>query len=501
MYSILIVDDERYIRDGIEKMMPWHELKIDHVDTAESGSKALIKIEKHMPDIVLTDIEMKNMDGLTLIHEVNKRNPDVRLIVLSGHNDFQYLQECCRMDVHDYLLKPVELSKLQQAIKKQVDILRQTSKKKIINRINTLAEQLNAEKLLKDFLNYSSGADDVKLLLSKYGYNNQNLQIAMLSLKFKDELNNDLAILSIKNICMEQIDLNQYGLTFFYKDNDLLVLLFKGSEYKQSRDILQQLQWILQNDFDVQIKIYIGSEVDSISKIPKSYKDALHVRNIEKEKYSRQQIIETLIDYQKNMESQISNKDAVLSLLEECLNYINNSGLGLNMKIKTIFQIISGVYYHFLVVNNEKPSQILFDFLNDLKNSDETNIDYISCAFIQKMFGNDENNDTDIIEQTKKYIDNNLDKPLSVSDLANQAFLSIAYFSKQFKKNTGVGCNYYIMCKRMEKAKDLLNKTNLKVSNIANEVGYKDINYFSLAFKKYTGMSPMEYREINEVKN
>lgn len=88
MYSILIVDDERYMREGIAKILPWERLNIGWVETAESGTKALKKMEAHMPDIVVTDIEMKNMDGLALIRKMNQINPRLRIIVLTGHDDF-----------------------------------------------------------------------------------------------------------------------------------------------------------------------------------------------------------------------------------------------------------------------------------------------------------------------------------------------------------------------------------------------------------------------------
>lgn len=103
MYGVFIVDDERYMRDGIARLLPWGSLQVSWVDTAESGARALRKMEARMPDAVLTDIEMDNIDGLTLIRRMNQLNPRLRILVLTGHDDFAYVQECCRMEVHDYL--------------------------------------------------------------------------------------------------------------------------------------------------------------------------------------------------------------------------------------------------------------------------------------------------------------------------------------------------------------------------------------------------------------
>ena len=151
MYKILIVDDEHFMRNGIARVLPWEKLGIDQVDTAESGTKALKKMEQHMPDIVITDIEMDHMDGLTLIRKMNQLNPKLRIIVLTGHDDFDYVRECCRMEVQDYLLKPVEAEKLSEAVGAQVEALRrcmqEEAKKRTMDRVNGLAEQMKVERL------------------------------------------------------------------------------------------------------------------------------------------------------------------------------------------------------------------------------------------------------------------------------------------------------------------------------------------------------------------
>jgi len=134
------------MRNGIAKVLPWEKLGIDRVDTAESGTKALKKMEAHMPDIVITDIEMDHMDGLQLIRRMNQINPRLRIIVLTGHDDFDYVRECCRMEVQDYLLKPVEAEKLSEAVRTQVEALeksaREEAQKRTMDRVNGLAEQM-----------------------------------------------------------------------------------------------------------------------------------------------------------------------------------------------------------------------------------------------------------------------------------------------------------------------------------------------------------------------
>jgi two-component system response regulator YesN len=106
-----------------------------------------------------------------------------------------------------------------------------------------------------------------------------------------------------------------------------------------------------------------------------------------------------------------------------------------------------------------------------------------------------EQNSHEIVEKAKCYIMEHLADDLSVSDIASYLYVSPNYLSKLFKRTTGEGCNEYIIKKRIEKAKLLLETTNIKTCKIAEMVGYKDTNYFSMAVKKNTGMSPKMYRE------
>lgn len=104
-------------------------------------------------------------------------------------------------------------------------------------------------------------------------------------------------------------------------------------------------------------------------------------------------------------------------------------------------------------------------------------------------------NSMETIFVVKQYIENNLGGDLSVSRLAYLSHFSVAYFSKLFKKTEGIGCNYYVIARRMEKAQILLLNRELRLADIADQLGYQDVKYFSVSFKKYMGMTPSEYRE------
>ncbi len=393
MYSVLIVDDERFMREGIAKILPWAQLNVGRVDTADSGMTALKKMEEHMPDLVITDIEMQHIDGLSLIQQMNQCNPEMRIIVLTGHDDFAYVQQCCRMEVQDYLLKPVDEEKLAEAVDKQIqEIGRKRTeqvKKQVIDRVHGYRELVFREQIFREYLASGKRTQEIHQALAEAGYlPGEELLVALLTTEGNPgeewEDKKELLDFSVKSACVERVETGRDGLVFQDQEGALVFLLFEGEEHCQPKVLMDEIWKLLQDEYDLAISIYYGESLASFLEIKKSYQ------------------------------------------------------------------------------------------------------------LLRMQWKQDTD---DVVSLAKKYIKEHLGENLSVTELAAQYYLSVAYFSKLFKKTVGVGCNYYIFEKRMEKAKQLLSGKKQRVSQVAGEIGYNDVNYFSLSFKKYTGLSPAEYQE------
>lgn len=511
MYSILIVDDERYMREGIAKILPWERLNIGWVETAESGTKALKKMEAHMPDIVVTDIEMKNMDGLALIRKMNQINPRLRIIVLTGHDDFSYVRECCRMDVHDYLLKPVEEAQLTQVILAQTQALdRQAleqSQKRTMEMVSGLTEQLRVEKAFHHFFQRPGDAEQITEILDDYGYQRgEQFQAAVIvpSSIVKNEWSSrrELLDLSMKSVCIEQIEYQRHGITFRDKNGLLVILLFCGPGHPDSLEQVEQLQMILQNEYELTQRVYLGGVVGQISQIPDSYREALHLW---RDSDRRQSIVQARQQVGAGMEHMMQ------SLPQELCACLGNRDLALqafdaweelcagqrplNTLRPCCLHLLNDTYFLWMREIGGTVSQEMVELLMQIQTADKDGIYRIGRDFLERLLANGKNQYEDVVASAKQYISRHLDEPLSVAELAGQFYLSVTYFSKLFKKTEGVGCNYYIMCQRMERAKELLRQDQLRVREVARQVGYKDVNYFSLTFKKYVGAAPAEYRE------
>ena len=517
MYSVLIVDDERFMREGIRRMLPWEELKIDHVETAESGKKALLKMQDHMPDLVLTDIEMKNMNGLQLIHEMNQLNPNLRIIVLTGHDNFTYVQECCRMEVHDYLLKPVEVSTLSEAIRKQINALEkiaeEKSRKKIIERVNGLSEHTRVARLFRTLLETGTVEREVKDVLQQYGCREgDSFQIALIPEQSSDseewQQKDELLSLSIDSVCVEMVEYNNDGVTFRDANNTMVLLLFLGDDHPEGIELLEDVQTILQNEYNTAKEVYLGTEVDSLEKVVDSYKNAMQMWNAKRQDTGIIQADLKQNTYQLQ-KGRLSKADATRKLISDIVQNIDDAELGrklfrdyfdhLSPKDKKevefrkdLIHIMSEVYMEWTDKTGISDDALFTQLLNRSKKATTEELFNMGINFLESILTQTGESD-DVITNVKKYINAHLDENLSVTMLASKFYLSVAYFSKLFKKKEGVGCNYYIITRRMELAKELLAGHQLKVTEVARRVGYEDVAYFSLTFKKYTGTTPAEF--------
>lgn len=515
MYSILIVDDERFMRQGIAKLLPWNLLNIDRVETAESGAKALAKMEAHMPDLVLTDIEMDNMNGLQLIKKMNQMNPMLRIIVLTGHDDFSYVQECCRMEVQDYLLKPVDSEKLIEAIGGQVDaldrLLAEQAKKKTIDRVNALAEQMRVERLFHDFLKTGAGEGDIRQVLEEYGCRpGDSFQAAMLlsdgTAKNEWSSQHELLDLSINSVCVELVEYNGNGITFRDENNALILLLFRGKGRPNSRELLEQIQSVLQNEYDAAQRVYLGSVVRDVRHIPDSYRDTVELwtssrqsggifqagaeaTTAEAAEQLRQRTLRAL-------QAELESPEQALECWDAYCQDLSGSDATADLVRQSSLRLLTDIYLYWLRETGGAPGQALLDLISRMNGSaSPEEMHQVGYDFLERLLSGQKPGNDNVIASAKRYIAGHLDESLSVTQLAERFYLSVAYFSKLFKKTEGVGCNYYIVRQRMERAKQLLTQQQARMGEIAEQVGYRDVNYFSLTFKKYTGLSPAEFRE------
>ena len=154
MYRVLIVDDEKMIRMGIRKVIQWEKLGVEQVFTAASAREALQILEEQGPQIMITDIQMSEMSGLELIEEARKRQPELRVLVLTGYDSFEYARQSLRLKVQDFFLKPVDETDLSDAIEGQIRSLErkkaEAQSSLLAQRTRGVAEQMRLEAQMRE---------------------------------------------------------------------------------------------------------------------------------------------------------------------------------------------------------------------------------------------------------------------------------------------------------------------------------------------------------------
>ena len=466
MYKVLIVDDEDIIRRGLQVIIDWKKLGVDEIYTAASGEQAAELLEKVPVDFMLTDICMVNMSGLELIEKVNRSDTDMRIVVLTGYDSFEYARQCCRMEVHDFLLKPIDRESLETAVKKQLEILRKSREEKSRKQIEYRAEGQERS--------------------WKAGYEYQYL----------------LA----KNICISLYDVSGQGLTFEDSLGRIVVGMFCGEQYDEVEERVRALKTILYEETGCSVNILIGNRVEGLQYLRASYQDAVSIIPQIKEKHSaiyltpkseqRLKIFrETVAELQRIMEEKIDDLEVLLKTYDTYIRCTKSYNLSESMMRRTLYRLLSALYYEYRIDRGEKEDNYINQLIDSLTKCNNEEMAVVGRECILHLFNREKENVHDVVRTAKEYIKEHLSEELSLDILARQSYISPVYFSRLFKQETGEGVSEYIVRKRMEQAKSLLASTMLRSGEIAYKSGYRDVNYFSAAFKKNVGMSPREYRD------
>lgn len=508
---MLIVDDEEIIRQGIAIFMERNIPQIGQIFSVESAEEALQILEREEIDILMTDICMDSMTGLDLIAYVNQRKKDMCIIVLTGYDRFEYAQKCCKMNVQDFLLKPVDETLLKQAVLKQIEELQKKEDKqrseKIMSRATGLMEQISLEEKCRKLLEGTGDKKELNYILSDYGYEERyRLEIVVIlpilekSRDWKE--NHQLLYLSVKNICISMFDMKNLGITFEDHLGRICLLLFCRGDFENA---LKELKYILNNEFDMPVTMLLGSKVDKIDDVRYSYHEAIALLELshmhenevlmpgDEEKRLRM-FRDTVYELRRIMEENLDRKDVLLKAFSTFARCTDSYNLSDSMVRKETFQILSGLLYEYTLTKGELQGH-LEKSMRILISGTREEVLAAAQDFIESTFFGETRKNHLLVEQAKTYVNSHLAEELSVTSIAEQLFVSISYFSRLFKTEMGEGCNEYIVRMRMEKAKTLLETTTLRIGAVAAMVGYKDMNYFSLAYKKFAGCPPSEYRE------
>ncbi|WP_317367158.1 response regulator [uncultured Tyzzerella sp.] len=531
MYNVIIVDDEEEIRNGLMKKIDWERYGFNIISQAENGNEALDKIEKLKPDVVFTDIKMPFLTGIELIKIIASNMYNIKVVVISGFNDFEYIKEAMDNNAFGYLLKPIdseELINILNRIKNNFDIEYnqkrnlEVLKKHYLESLPVIKTQFLTKaierKLSLDYWENKCNSLNINL-------NNKYFLVATIKYSFKDSENNfieddELIPFSIKNIFDEKMEegiKNIQFVSFFYSDN--IVSIFSLDNKRYIKSLIKELNSVCDIYYkimNIKITIGLGYCVEKIEHLKNSYESSEEALLYKMIIGSGKTIFINDIDPDKSIKLSFSENDekklfSIINLGEEddIEKFINEIFYDIDKTIVNfneyrlyLIEIILSILK--ISKNYSITSEEIFgkDF-EIYKTIDKLDsIDVIKQYFLEKFnilsifIRNKRINSTNaIVEKAKLYIDENYSNPeLSINTICDVLFISPTYFSSIFKKVLNISFIKYLTDLRLEKALELINTTSEKTYVIAQKVGYTDANYFSYVFKKKYGVSPLKYK-------
>jgi two-component system response regulator YesN len=533
--KILIADDEQLIRSDLHQKL--NNMGFKDVFEAEDGITALQIINEQRPDIVLADIRMPGMDGITLLEQTKKNYDNIKFIFISGYDLFDYAQKAIKYGAFAYLLKPIKYNELSDVIDSA--LLAINNKLHLDDNISRLeskiSENLEVMKthLIQDILEKDPKADknlDEKLkdmeiafpgkyfLIIYISIDNFNLITHDFSLKTKDMLKSDLQRIISEVIHPYKIINYSFqcedGILYLFNLQDSMSITNKTN----INELLHAIHIKVMNATNYTITIGVGSFVEKLQFINSSYRHAQRAVMQRLSKGNNQIIYSDISNKSKVVPKSISFKDEqdLYMYFEECnlksiistidflyKPYKDFLTADINGLSKLNFQIIMSIY-KILNQMNIDPESILsdeFTMYNEVNQctSIEDIINYftlkieVSINHIMSINNKDENR---LIERCKEYIHSNYSNDISLETAAKYVHLSPSYLSKLFKTHTGEVFSNYVLNFRINKAKNLLSVGVYKASEVAEMTGFYDIKYFYKVFKKVTGLTPSEYRNL-----
>jgi two-component system, response regulator YesN len=517
VYKILIVDDEKNIRDRLAYFFPWAEVGFEVSGTAENGVEALELIKQERPHAVLTDVLMPEMTGLELAAEIRTSYPEIKVVILSAYDDFKYAQDAIRFGVKGYLLKPLMKNDFFNVFTKLAEELREDEEVKDVNQ--------DEESMLLDLIK----GENLPQYADHWNQQTQSFRVAIFSF---DRLLKEVSTFSIRQKITElAADFwNRYQVPFLFYGNSL-ILLSTDSKLVSKKDLMPKIHLFIDSlranlgdlfnhqDFVVGV----GNPSCTYQEICRSYNEAVYAYSynyfneyetvifyedltVDGENGNQTQTQNFMLDHVNNIEHKLmeSMKTGEITVVTELVNhffppYKTVGGLPIAEIRSSCSELIIILLFRLkekgLSLSSVDQQHVLgriyeIDSLKELKRWLTQMLETISFDLINK----DKKDVNSYVLMAKEYVKENYQERITLEDISNRLFLHQAYFSAIFKKETGQNFIDYVNHVRVDKAVQLLRNTNYKIKVISDMVGFQSHSYFNKVFKNETGVTPVVFR-------
>lgn len=548
MLKIFLAEDEVVVRETIKRMIPWEELGFELVGEAADGEMALPLLIRQQPDLLITDIKMPFMDGLTLARLAKKEIPGLKVVILSGYDDFNYAKQAIGIGVEDYLLKPITknalIERLSEIRSRYEHEKTQKEYYEKFQREMQAYEKNSSRDFFEALVDGSMDMMEVYKRAEKLGLDivAEAYNVLIFTMNCDEDFSgqrDEYSSWEAESLELLENFFAGHSSAMLFRSNIFSYgVLLKGQREtieENTRACVDEIRKILsRQDGRREWFLAVGQSVERLSQIQKSYHTASRA-------FSQRYLYDENILYYDEMETmehpggQAETEDnaylqkvdvnalnpAILQkflsngLQEETENFVKDYfyAIGQEPMESLVFRNYVILNVRFSVISfikgmgcdtNEMESADTEEVLAESGKNMESAIAYAKKMISQAIEIRDQNSgnkNRSILRTAVDFIDSHyMEEDISLNTVANVANVSSNHFSALFSQNMGQTFIEYLTTLRMNKAKELLRCTGMRSSEIAGEIGYKDAHYFSYLFKKTQGMTPSDYRKAREDK-
>ena len=527
LIKVFITEDESIVREGLRDMIPWEKYGFEFVGDAPDGEMALPMIRRLKPDLLITDIKMPFMDGLSLSGIISREFPNMKIIIISGYSDFEYARKAIELNVDQYLLKPVTKASMIKALEQtRSKIEEENEQKEYLSRYEQEAKKYESftrraffEHIVEGSLSVEeiyAQAEKLNLNLNADCYNFVIFTVQSVNETIYEEASADVldslldSLLRFPGYILFRCNLHSHAVLIL-GDRDSI-----GTLTNRCIDIIRSgctatektLGWY----------VAVGAPTDRLSGLPKCYANANHILSYRYLMPATRVFTSDMLKEERDQGSTggIEGIDPAAADPMVIRNFIQ-TGIAEDTEnfVDEYIDSLKGaqnsaVFMHYLIVSTRINAALVLQdmdcdkeqFLSSIPAESMSSpqelrnylINVLSAA-INMRDSKSQQQHGDLVDSAIKYIDKNFtDENISLNSVAQAINISTNYLSALFSQRLGVSFVDYLTQKRMTKAKQLLRQSSKRSSEIAYEVGYKDPRYFSFVFKKTQGCTPKSFR-------
>lgn len=530
--NLMIVEDEIRIRNGLANGIAWESHGIEVVGLAADGKEALAMMEQRKPDILLLDIEMPEMNGLALAETVLQQEPQMKIVILSGHNDFHYAQRAIELGVMKYLLKPAGDQEIIAAVTEAARQIRQSLMEKHNveelkrlwqSRLPQLQNDFLRNWILNRYAEWEWRKQAMELNVGITGYTRFLVCVCEIDPLGEDETRftaADSSLLQFSLECIAKEFVDPTVCQAFNDANGSTVLLFFAQEgepdselTKRANTVVSRLLQVVEECLKLTASAGLGT-VFGPSEVVHSYRQARRALQ-ERTVYGHAIAIpylevkkeEGTLEFNPNFERQLEiaiqtdEVDQANGLIEEYLKHAFSHASAELVHEYVLY--LSGVFTRFIQSRGFLMKKVLqgdyhiFRSLDSLTTKDQI-MEWAKRVVGEVWYYMDSERrqcSHQMVKRILESVEKHLAEDLSLHSFSERLFVNPSYLSRLFKKETGESFSNYVLTRRMERAKELLT-AGAKVYDAADAVGYQDVSYFAKVFRKYFGVAPSDLRPV-----